>query len=62
MVAEERTCCAFLSFELHEHPDELLLTISAPEAARDVADELFGHFIAANSEVAWAWLNGCVRR
>jgi hypothetical protein len=27
-------------------PDELLWTISAPGAARNVADELFGHFFA----------------
>lgn len=49
MVREERACCAFLKFELHECPDELLLTINAPEAARDVADDLFAHFTGGDS-------------
>jgi hypothetical protein len=44
MIREEQLCCAFLEFELQERPDELLLTINAPEAARDAADELFAHF------------------
>lgn len=44
MVREEQVCCAFLTFELQARPDELLLTIKAPEATRDVADELFAHF------------------
>jgi hypothetical protein len=46
MVAEEQICCAFLGFELQEGPDELLLTINAPEVARDAADEVFTHFTA----------------
>jgi hypothetical protein len=49
LVREERACCAFLAFELCEHPDELLLTITAPEAARDVAGVLFEHFTAIGS-------------
>ena len=44
MVREEQVCCAFLEFELQERPGELLVTINAPEAARDLADELFAHF------------------
>jgi hypothetical protein len=44
MVHEEQICCAFLKFKLREGSDEVLLTIRAPEAAREVANELFAHF------------------
>jgi hypothetical protein len=47
MMRKEQTCCAFLTFEMHEHPDEVRLTITAPENARAVADALFEPFIAA---------------
>jgi hypothetical protein len=48
MVREEQVCCAFLEFELEESPNELLLTICAPEAARKVADQLFAHFCSGD--------------
>jgi hypothetical protein len=44
MVRSEQVCCAFLELNLREESGELLVTIKAPEAARDVADELFEHF------------------
>jgi hypothetical protein len=47
MMRKEQTCCAFLMFEMHEHPDEVLLAITAPESARAVADALFEPFVAA---------------
>lgn len=50
MVHEEKACCAFLVFDLRELPEELLLTITAPEAGRDVAGVLFEHFIASCPE------------
>jgi hypothetical protein len=46
MVRQEEACCAFLTFETHEKPDEARLTIKAPEAAREVADALFDWFVA----------------
>ena len=46
MVRKEQACCSFLTFEMHEHPDEVRLTIRAPENARASADALFGLFIA----------------
>jgi hypothetical protein len=48
MVREEQVCCGFLTFDLRERPDELLLTIKAPEEARGIAGELFMHFGASN--------------
>jgi hypothetical protein len=34
-----------LSFDLDERPDEIRLTIKAPERAREVADLLLGQFL-----------------
>jgi hypothetical protein len=48
MVREEQVCCGFLTFDLEERHDELLLTIKAPEEARGIASELFMHFSASN--------------
>ena len=49
MVEEERICCAFLTFDLKEESDCIRLTITVPEAARALADMLFGHFLAVRS-------------
>jgi hypothetical protein len=46
MVRLEGACCAFLTFEFQEQPDAMMLTIKAPEAAREIADTLFDRFIA----------------
>lgn len=46
MVRNEQRCCAFLTFELHESPSDIRLTITAPEAAREAADALFEQFVA----------------
>jgi hypothetical protein len=45
MVEQERMCCAFLSFDMREKPEAVTVTITAPEAARDTADMLFGQFL-----------------
>ena len=52
MVRLERACCAFLTFEIAERPDHVLLTIAAPEAAREAASAMFGQFISPTSVVA----------
>ena len=44
MVASEQHCCAFLNFVVREQPDGVHVTITAPESARDAADELFEQF------------------
>jgi hypothetical protein len=46
MVRNEQACCAFLAFELHEAGNEIRLTVTAPETAREVADALFEQFVA----------------
>lgn len=50
MVRNERACCPFLTFDLHEQPHEIRLTITAPEAARETADMLFDQFVAGSYE------------
>jgi hypothetical protein len=46
MVRRERTCCAFLAFEVREDPHAVRLVIQAPEGARDAAEMLFAPFAA----------------
>jgi hypothetical protein len=48
MVRNEQACCAFLAFELHEAGNEIRLTVTAPETAREAADTLFEQ-LAANA-------------
>jgi hypothetical protein len=45
MVREEKECCSFLSFDLDQGTEEIRLTITLPERARDAADDIFGQFI-----------------
>ena len=46
MVRNEQACCGFLAFELHETGNEIRLTVTAPEKAREAADTLFEQFVA----------------
>jgi hypothetical protein len=46
VVRNERACCGFLAFYLIETPQKIVLTITAPEDAREVAVALFGQFVA----------------
>ena len=48
MVASEQHCCGFLTFDVEEQSDVVRVTITAPDNARDAADELFGQFTAAD--------------
>ena len=47
MVRKEQECCAFLTFAIGEGLHEIRVTITAPEAARKAADELFEQFVAS---------------
>jgi len=44
MVRQEQECCAFLDFDLIETSEDVRVTITAPERAREVAGALFEHF------------------
>src|SRR6185437_17082945 len=45
MIRREQECCAFLAFKLTEDEKELTLAVTAPQAARDALDALFGPFL-----------------
>jgi hypothetical protein len=47
MVRNEQACCSFLVFDLREEPNEIRLTITAPETAREAVDTLFEQFVAS---------------
>lgn len=44
MVGKEQACCAFLRFDLREDARGVHLSITAPEEAREAANDLFAHF------------------
>ena len=46
MVRLESVCCAFLKFEIRELTDEVSLTITASEAAREAAGAMFDQLVA----------------
>jgi len=46
MVRSEQTCCAFLTFAVHDADYGVHLIIETPETARWVADKLFAGFSA----------------
>jgi hypothetical protein len=45
LMRQEQACCAFLTFEMHEEPDAVTLTITASEEARTTVDALFEPFL-----------------
>jgi hypothetical protein len=47
IIAAESRCCAFLSFDLRESGDELVLTIDAPADGEPIASELIEAFGAS---------------
>jgi hypothetical protein len=47
MVRREQECCGFLTFAIREDLDEIRVTITAPEHAREAADLLFDQFVAS---------------
>ena len=47
MVDKEQQCCAFLNFDVSETDEDVRLTITAPERAREVADAIFEQFVPA---------------
>lgn len=52
LVAQERECCAFLDFDIAEGRETLVLSITAPERARDAAETIFGEFTGAEKQAS----------
>ena len=44
MVKKEKACCAFLTFDIKERLTDILLTVTAPEEAREASETLFDQF------------------
>ncbi len=44
LVAKEKACCAFLSFDLKNNANGVFLTVTAPKSAAEAAAALFDHF------------------
>jgi hypothetical protein len=47
LVEQERLCCAFLQFELHEEVDEVRLLVTIPPAAAEAVPELLTELTGA---------------
>lgn len=45
LVRRESECCAFLSFTIVEHPDEITLAVTAPPTAAAASEEIFAGFL-----------------
>lgn len=45
LIAQERICCPFLTFDWFSTAEAFCVTITAPEGARASADMLFEHFV-----------------
>jgi hypothetical protein len=46
LIRQEQARCAFLTFEMQEELNAVILTIKAPEEARNTVDALFEAFLA----------------
>jgi hypothetical protein len=46
VIAAESSCCAFLSFDLRDEREELVLSIAAPEGAEPLGRDLVAAFAA----------------
>jgi hypothetical protein len=46
IIAAESQCCSFLRFELAERHGELVLSVTAPEGAEPIAQDLVNAFAA----------------
>lgn len=44
LVAQERECCPFLSFDVADGAEGVVMTVTAPEEAREAAGLLFDGF------------------
>jgi hypothetical protein len=48
LVRQEAECCAFLGFTIDESADHVSVTITVPERAGEIADDLLAPFLPSN--------------
>lgn len=51
LIRQESACCGFLTFVVDESSDGLLVTITVPERARDIVDDVLAPFLPARDSV-----------
>jgi hypothetical protein len=49
LVRQEAACCAFLGFAVDESPDQVSVTITVPERAGGIADDVLAPFLSSGS-------------
>lgn len=49
LVRQEAECCAFLGFAIDESADQVSVTITVPERAGEIADDLLAPFLPSGS-------------
>jgi hypothetical protein len=49
LVRQEAECCAFLRFAVNECADQVSVTITVPERAREIAGDLLAPFVPSGS-------------
>jgi hypothetical protein len=49
LVRQEAECCAFLGFAVDESADQVSVTITVPERAGEIADDLLAPFLPSGS-------------
>jgi hypothetical protein len=54
LVRQETECCAFLTFAIDESAEQVIVTITVPERASEVAGDLFAAFLPADHRPAVA--------
>ena len=50
-MRQEQACCALLTFEMHENPDAVTLTIKTPEEARTTVKAHFEPYLPAEGQI-----------
>jgi hypothetical protein len=48
LMRQEAECCAFLRFAIDESADQVSLTITVPERAGEIADDVFAPFLPSS--------------
>jgi hypothetical protein len=48
LVTQEAECCAFLGFAVSESVDQVIVAITVPERAGEIADDLLAPFLPSD--------------
>jgi len=51
LIAQERICCPFLTFDLFQTAEAFCVTITAPEGTHESVNTLFEHFVTEREPI-----------